>query len=160
MTAQTPTTAVSARRLLASDLTEGMRAVDHVGRLFVIAAVEHRTDGRIALKSEQPRRWGSFAPDDQFVVLAPDAPSVTLHKTAPWNPRLRNGYRDRYATANGRFYKVYAEWLNAPWWVTQIDADGVEIVSDTYEVVFLLQASTLADARAIIAADAAREEQS
>lgn len=151
-----PAATTTVRKLTAGDLAEGMQVLDHVGRLFVIAAVERRDDGRVRVTSDQPRRWGSYASADQFVLIDPSAPPVTLHKTAPWNPRLRNGYRERYATAHGRFYKVYAEWLNAPWWVEQIDADGETISGEDHYPVFMTGAQTLADARAVIAADEAR----
>lgn len=70
---------------------------------------------------------------------------IRLSKVAPWNPALINGYRDRYATAGGRYFKVSAEYLYTPWFVSEIDADGNYIDTPEGGVCF-----TLAEARTFI----------
>lgn len=50
--------------------------------------------------------------------------SVTLHQIAPWNDRLRNPYRTRWAQVGDHRYKVSAEWLNGMWTVEQVNEDG------------------------------------
>lgn len=49
---------------------------------------------------------------------------VKLTQTASWNPRLTNPYRTRYATAGGRYFKVWAETLASLYLVEEITADG------------------------------------
>lgn len=49
---------------------------------------------------------------------------IILSQTAPWNPRLRNGYRDRYTEAGGRYFKIHAEYLGGVWFIEEIDKDG------------------------------------
>lgn len=53
-----------------------------------------------------------------------DETPISLHRTAPWNRALRNTYRERYATAAARFFKVEAEFLDSPWYVHEITEDG------------------------------------
>jgi hypothetical protein len=76
--------------------------------------------------------------------------SVVLSKIAPWNPRLRNTYRERYAEAGGRYFKVSAEWLDSPWWVEEIDFDGEPVREPSGDFRFLKLALRLSDARALI----------
>lgn len=56
------------------------------------------------------------------------AMTITLHQTAPWNRRLRNPYRTRYAQVGDRYFKVEADRLNTPWFVHEIDsADDIQV---------------------------------
>lgn len=55
---------------------------------------------------------------------------VTLHQTAPWNRRLTNPYRTRYAQAGGRYFMAEADSLNSPWTVWEIEADGGPLNGD------------------------------
>jgi hypothetical protein len=68
--------------------------------------------------------------------------TVVLSQTASWNPALTNGYRDRYATVGGRYFKVSAEFLYTPWFISEITADG-EWIPDGFSGI----AFTLAEAR-------------
>lgn len=54
---------------------------------------------------------------------------VKLSKTAPWNPRLTNSYRDRYAQVGDRYFKVSADTLESLWTIEEIDADGEVIAT-------------------------------
>lgn len=92
---------------------------------------EHHVAGPDAFKLEQP------APGD-----------VVLHHTAPWNARLVNDYRTRWAQHNGRMFKVASESLDGAWWVEIVDADGARV--DPMQPGTLRLATTLADAREII----------
>lgn len=58
--------------------------------------------------------------------------SIRLHKTAPWNSRLINSYRDRYTQVDGRYFKVSADSLDSMWGVEEISADG-ETLWDTLD---------------------------
>jgi hypothetical protein len=49
---------------------------------------------------------------------------IRLSQTAPWNPALRNPYRTRYTEQAGRYFRVAAEDLTAPWFVEEIHQDG------------------------------------
>jgi hypothetical protein len=53
--------------------------------------------------------------------------TIRLSQTAPWNPRLTNPYRTRYAELAGRYFRVEADNLAAPWfvWETTVD-DRIE----------------------------------
>lgn len=67
---------------------------------------------------------------------------VTLHQTAPWNDRLTNPYRTRYAQVDGRYFKVEADRLDAPWFVFEIDpADDIVVQmadQDRYVIVAIV----------------------
>lgn len=85
---------------------------------------------------------------------------IALSKTAPWNSALTNGYRDRFAQVGERRFKVYAESLEAGWYIEEVDHDGEPLVKsfDTsrprdewFEFGFMASAMTLAEARRIIA---------
>lgn len=52
---------------------------------------------------------------------------IRLHFTAPWNPKLRNTYRQRFTQVDNRYFQVEAQWLHDPWTVNEIDRDGVYI---------------------------------
>jgi hypothetical protein len=52
---------------------------------------------------------------------------IRLSQTAPWNSKLRNTYRTRYAQHAGRYFRIYAEYLNSGWYVEEIDTDGERI---------------------------------
>lgn len=81
---------------------------------------------------------------------------VVLHQTAPWNPRLRNGYRERYAQVGGRYFKVSADGLRSWWWCEEIDADGQPLVRrPAYKLVWGDWARNLDEARGLVAARAA-----
>jgi len=85
--------------------------------------------------------------------------AVRLSQTAPWNARLRNPYRTRYAQHGGRYFEVRADSLNDVWSVWEIDHDGVILNRDPASFVALT--FTLAQARQAIAlrvAGAAEEE--
>lgn len=49
---------------------------------------------------------------------------IRLSQTAPWNRRLTNPYRTRYAEYSGRYFQIEADRLDAPWFVWEIDRDG------------------------------------
>lgn len=49
---------------------------------------------------------------------------IRFSQTAPWNSRLTNPYRTRYTEVGGRYFRVEADRLEAPWFVWEIDADG------------------------------------
>lgn len=49
---------------------------------------------------------------------------IRLSKVAPWNADLRNTYRQRYTQVGGRYFKLEADHLDAPWFVYEINADG------------------------------------
>lgn len=53
--------------------------------------------------------------------------TIRLSQTAPWNTALKNPYRTRYAEAGGRYFRVAAEDLKAPWFVDEIRHDGTTI---------------------------------
>lgn len=87
--------------------------------------------------------------------------TITLSQTASWNRQLRNGYRTRYATAAGRFFKVSATSLHSMWDVDEINADGSMYVAplvadpdpaDAADWDFGINTAvfTLAEARALI----------
>lgn len=92
-------------------------------------------------------------PDSAYLgtVQVPPAhgAGIRLSQTAPWNPALKNPYRTRYAEYGGRYFRVAAEDLRAPWFVEEINQDG--------RVLRYLDgvAMNLAQARSIIAADMA-----
>ena len=50
--------------------------------------------------------------------------TVRLSQVAPWNPRLRNGYRDRFTEVAGRYFMVSADSLDSMWTVAEVDFDG------------------------------------
>jgi hypothetical protein len=87
--------------------------------------------------------------------------SIRLSQTAPWNPRLRNSYRDRYTEVGGRYFKVSADSLESLWTVEEVDFDG-ETLWDTpdgaydyrrdgdADLKFLKHAFRLSDARELI----------
>ncbi len=78
--------------------------------------------------------------------------AITLSQVAPWNARLRNPYRTRFAEVDGRYFKVAADYLNAPWFVWEIDRDDDPRVrladEERYPLVALV--FTLAAARVAI----------
>ena len=82
--------------------------------------------------------------------MTTDPKTITLHQTAPWNDRLTNPYRTRYATVDGRYFKVEADSLDAPWFVWEIDADDTAQAAQCVGIAF-----SLAQARAAIQARAA-----
>lgn len=63
---------------------------------------------------------------------------IVFSQTAPWNPRLTNPYRTRYATAAGRYFKVEADGLYTPWFISEITADGEWIVTGASGLAFNL----------------------
>lgn len=96
------------------------------------------------------------------------APKVTLSQVAPWNARLGNPYRTRWAMVAGRRFKVSADHLNDMWTVEEVDENGEglvlrrpakgEDITDpaNYDFGFTALVFTLAEARAAIAAEATR----
>lgn len=52
---------------------------------------------------------------------------VVLSQTAPWNKRLGNPYRTRWAQVGDRMFKVDARTLNDLWTVTEVDHDGNDL---------------------------------
>lgn len=54
---------------------------------------------------------------------------IHLHKVAPWNPKLRNSYRERFAQVGDRYFRVESGRMDAPWLVFEIDASG-DLVDD------------------------------
>jgi hypothetical protein len=78
---------------------------------------------------------------------------IKLSQTAPWNPRLINGYKDRYTEAGGRYFKVHAEYIGGIWYIEEIDKDGESLWQNYSDLAF-----TLAEARQKIAAEAGTAE--
>lgn len=78
--------------------------------------------------------------------------AVTLHQVAPWNDRLRNPYRTRFAEAGGRYFRVEADLLNAPWFVYEIDqSNDLHLqISDEARYPLVAMVFTLAAARLAI----------
>ena len=54
--------------------------------------------------------------------------TVRLSQTAPWNPRLGNPYRTRWAQVGDRYFKVSADGLNTVWDIEEVDAEGKLLV--------------------------------
>ncbi len=52
---------------------------------------------------------------------------MRLSQTAPWNRQLTNPYRTRYTEHGGRYFRIAARWLDGPWFVWEIRADGTDI---------------------------------
>ncbi len=77
------------------------------------------------------------------------AATVRLHQVAPWNKRLTNPYRTRYAQHGGRYFKVSADSLNDVWMVYEIDHDD-DILKQDIDTSFVALAFTLAQARLAI----------
>lgn len=78
--------------------------------------------------------------------------AITLHQTAPWNHRLTNPYRTRYARVGNRYFKVEADLLNAPWFVYEIDEnDDIHVLMADYDAHFVALVMTLNQARLAIA---------
>lgn len=87
---------------------------------------------------------------------------VTLSQTAPWDSRLGNPYRTRWALVDGRRFKVSADHLNDMWAVEEVDEEGVALIlrrpargedltdPANYEFGFSALAFTLAEARRLI----------
>jgi len=80
-----------------------------------------------------------------------DQARITLCRTAPWNPALRNSYRDRFAEHAGRFWKVSADSLDSMWWVEEIDRDGQPFMAGSEYVSPCGWALRLSEARDLIA---------
>jgi hypothetical protein len=74
---------------------------------------------------------------------------IRLSQVAPWNRRLTNPYRTRYAQHDGRYFKVSADSLNDVWMVYEIDHDG-DILKQDPATSFVAIAFTLAQARLAI----------
>lgn len=55
------------------------------------------------------------------------AVTIHLHQVAPWNSRLRNPYRTRYAQHGGRYFRVEANNLRDLWSVYEINDQGEEL---------------------------------
>lgn len=72
------------------------------------------------------------------------APAVRLSQRAPWNARLLNPYRTRYALVGGRRFIAEAENLRDLWTVWEVDEDG-RVVNPDRDFVGL--AFTLAQVR-------------
>lgn len=53
--------------------------------------------------------------------------AVTLSQRAPWNARLGNPYRTRWAQVGDRRFRVAADSLDAIWFVDEVDEDGEPI---------------------------------
>jgi hypothetical protein len=51
-------------------------------------------------------------------------PEIRLSQKAPWNPRLGNPYRNRWAEHDGLKFKVSADFIGTIWWVEIVDHDG------------------------------------
>jgi hypothetical protein len=49
---------------------------------------------------------------------------IRLSQRAPWNDRLGNPYRTRYAQVDGRRFKIEADRLDALWFVWEVQHDG------------------------------------
>lgn len=49
---------------------------------------------------------------------------IRLSQAAPWNKALTNPYRTRYAEHGGRYFRIEADRLDAPWFVWEIDREG------------------------------------
>lgn len=93
---------------------------------------------------------------------------VVLSQTAPWNSRLGNPYRTRWALVEGRRFKVSADHLNDMWTVEEVDEAGKgltlrspargEDAADpaNWEFGFRALAFTLAEARRLIVEEVAR----
>jgi hypothetical protein len=56
--------------------------------------------------------------------VATDPSTITLHKVAPWNPALRNTYRERFTQVGTRMFMVRSGSLNGFWHVEEVNADG------------------------------------
>jgi hypothetical protein len=50
--------------------------------------------------------------------------TVVLSQIAPWNPRLGNPYRTRWAQVGDRRFKVSSDSLDGLWMVDEVDEDG------------------------------------
>ncbi len=74
---------------------------------------------------------------------------IRLSQIAPWNRRLRNPYRTRYTQHDGRYFKVEADRLDAPWFVWEITADG-EPINDSWDDAFVARAWNLPAVRRAI----------
>lgn len=95
--------------------------------------------------------------------------TIRLSKIAPWNSGLRNGYRDRFAEVDGRYFKVSAESLDSLWAVEEVDADG-ETLWDTpdgkydykrhgeIDLKFFAWAMRLSEARELIERETTNQE--
>jgi hypothetical protein len=109
------------------------------------------------------------------------ATKIVLSRTAPWatpdeiraNVRLRNGYRERFAYVNGRCFRIDAEYRDSTWYIEEVEPDGEPLIGrdehgdrivvrdddgrfQTFDFGFGRWASTLAEAREIIAAEVGR----
>lgn len=49
---------------------------------------------------------------------------IRLSRRAPWNDRLRNPYRTRYAQVDGRRFLIESDSLRSPWFVWEVQHDG------------------------------------
>lgn len=56
--------------------------------------------------------------------------TIRLSKTAPWNTRLGNPYRTRYAQVGDMKFRISADDLTQIWWVEHVDHDGNFIDDD------------------------------
>lgn len=74
---------------------------------------------------------------------------IRLSQVAPWNGRLTNPYRTRYAQHDGRYFKARADSLDDVWMVYEIDHDG-DILKQDVATSFVALAFTLAHVRLAI----------
>lgn len=78
--------------------------------------------------------------------------SIVLSQTAPWNKRLGNPYRTRWAQVGDRRYKVSAQFLYGMWSVDEVDEHGEWLGT---KAAVVAQCFNLDEARAAIEAHAA-----
>lgn len=70
---------------------------------------------------------------------------VRLSSTAPWNERLGNPYRTRWAEHHGLKFKVFAQYLRGAYYVEEVNDEGETIA-------FITVALTHEEARQVVAA--------